>query len=202
MSTLFKMITTIQQTLFPALEKELAAPLGERGELLVTVVELARPERFIERFEWQGVGRERRQRLPILLAFIAKAVWNFARTRDLLDRLAHDAALRRLCGWEKAADVPHESTFSRAFAEFARSELAQAIHAARVRERLGKKLVGHVSRDSTAIAGRERPAPRPQRAKKIRRRRGRPRRDEQPPAKEPTRLERQGGRMLEENLAD
>ena len=28
MAILFKMITTIQQTLFPALEKELAAPLG------------------------------------------------------------------------------------------------------------------------------------------------------------------------------
>ena len=129
-------------------------------------------------------------------------MWNFARTRDLLDRLAHDAALRRLCGWEKAADVPHESTFARAFAEFAASELPQTIHAALIGEQMGQRLVGHVSRDSTAIVGRERPAPRPERVKKVSRRRGRPRRGEQRPAKELTRLERQGGRMLAENLAE
>jgi hypothetical protein len=40
--------------------------------------------------------------------------------RQLLVALASDAQLRRICGWKEAWQVPHESTFSRAFDEFAR----------------------------------------------------------------------------------
>ena len=202
MAILFTIINTIQQTLFPALEKELAAPLGEKGELFVTVVEMAQPERFIERFEWAGAGCPRKWRLPILHAFIAKAVWNFPTTRSLLDRLAHDPTLRRLCGWEKAADVPSEATFSRAFDEFAGGELPQAIHEALIKGQLGGKLVGHISRDATAIQAREKVAGKPPKAQRPKVRRGRPRKGETRPAKGPTRLERQGGRTLEENQAE
>ena len=53
MAILFRLVSTIQQTLFPALETQLAAPLGEKGERFVTVVELARPEEFCAGFEWQ-----------------------------------------------------------------------------------------------------------------------------------------------------
>ena len=122
------------------------------------MVELCRPETFLDRFEWQGQGCPRKWRLPILLGFIAKAVWNFPTTRALLDRLAHDATLRRLCGWERAGEIPSEATFSRAFAEFAASELPQQIHEVLITEHLGEKLVGHISRDATAIVGREKPA--------------------------------------------
>jgi len=202
MAILFTLISTIQQALFPALEKELAAPLGEKGELFVTVVELARPETFVERFEWQGQGCPRKWRLPILFSFVAKAVWNFPTTRALLDRLAHDPTLRRLCGWERAREIPSEATFSRAFAEFARSELPQTIHESLIREQLGQKLVGHVSRDSTAIEGREKVAVKPRKTQKLKVRRGRPRKGQTRPAIEPTRLERQGGRTLEENQAE
>jgi hypothetical protein len=208
MATLFTIITTIQQALFPALEKELAAPLGEKGELFVTVVELARPQAFSERFEWQGRGCPRKWRLPILLSFIAKAVWNFPTTRALLDRLAHDPHLRRLCGWGRAGEIPSEATFSRAFAEFAASELPQQIHAALLGEQLGAKLVGHVSRDATAIVGREKPAApaeppaAPPQPAKPRRKMGRPPKGVAPAPAEPTRLERQGGRTLAENLAE
>ena len=204
MSTLFKIITTIQQTLFPALEKELAAPLGDKGQLFVAVAELARPERFVERFEWQGVGCPRKWRLPVVFAFVAKAVWNIPTTRGLIDRLAHDPTLRRLCGWDKASEIPSEATFSRAFAEFTRAELPQAIHETLVKRRLGEqKLVGHISRDATAIEGREKAATKPKAAAKPKRRRGRPKKSDPPrPKPEPTRLEAQGGRSVEENLAD
>ena len=138
----------------------------------------------------------------MLLAFVAKAVWNFPTTRALLERLAHDPCLRRLCGWEKMAEIPSEATFSRAFAEFARSQLPQIIHEALVREKLGEKLVGHISRDSTAIEGREKPAKKPPKAPKPKAKRGRPRKGVERPKPAPTRLERQGGRTLAENLAD
>jgi hypothetical protein len=205
MTILFDLVSTIQQTLFPALERELAAPLGEKGELFVTVTGLARPETFLDRFEWQGQGCPRKWRLPILYGLIAKAVWNFPTTRALLDRLAHDATLRRLCGWERVDEIPSEATFSRAFAEFAAGELPQQIHAALIGARLGEKLVGHVSRDATAIVGREKPAAKAEPAAKppkVRRKMGRPKKGELPAAAEPTRLERQGARTLAENLAE
>jgi hypothetical protein len=204
MAILFNWVSTIQQTLFPALERELAAPLGERGELFVTVVELARPEAFCEGFEWQGVGCPRHHRLPILLAFIAKAVWDMPTTRALLDRLAHDPTMRRLCGWERRLDLPSESTFSRAFAEFAASALAERIHEALIQRELADKLVGHISRDSTDIAGREKAAkkPKPAKSAKPRRKTGRPAKGKVPTPKELTRLERQGGRTLAENLEE
>jgi hypothetical protein len=207
MSILFSMITTIQQTLFPILEKELAAPLGEKGELFVTVIELTRPDQSIERFEWQGMGCPRKWRLPVLLSFIAKAVWNFPTTRALLDRLAHDPTLRRLCGWETALEIPSESTFSRAFAEFAKCELGQQIHEALIKEQWGSKLVGHISRDATAIEAREKAVRKstPEKAEQSLRpkpRTGRPKKGEVRPPARPTRLELQGGRTLAENLED
>jgi hypothetical protein len=202
MAILSKLITTIQQTLFPALEIELEAPLGEKGQIFVTVVELVNPERFIERFEWAGMGCPRTWRLPILLAFIAKAVWNLPTTRALLDRLAHDPTLRRLCGWDRADQVPSEATFSRAFAEFAKGELLQQIHEALIKEKLGDKLVGHLSHDSTAIDAREQVVAKLKPEPKVKAKRGRPKKGEMRPVPEPKRVELQGARPLEENLAD
>ena len=66
---------------------------------------------------------------------------------------------RRLCGWETAAQVPDETVFSRAFAEFAKSEFPQRVHAALVQRTQGERLIGHILRDSTAIEAREKPQP-------------------------------------------
>ena len=83
--------------------------------------------------------------------------------------------MRRLCGWNTAADVPHESTFSRAFAEFAQSELPQLLHRALIAATQSDRLIGHLSRDSTAIEARERfpdalPKPDPKKKKKYKKR--------------------------------
>ena len=53
--------------------------------------------------------------------------------------------------------VPDEATFSRAFAEFAKARLAEHVHEALVKSYLGEALIGHISRDGTAIEARERP---------------------------------------------
>jgi hypothetical protein len=60
------------------------------------------------------------------------------------------------CGWRDGWQVPSESTFSRAFDEFAQMELAQFVHEALIRETQQDRLIGHISRDSTAIEARER----------------------------------------------
>ena len=61
-----------------------------------------------------------------------------------------------ICGWKPGEKIPHESTFSRAFAEFAQMELPQFVHEALIRETQKDRLIGHIARDSTAIEVRER----------------------------------------------
>ena len=77
------------------------------------------------------------------------------RTRALMERLQADSKLRRLCGFDLRFALPSEATFSRAFAELAASELMQRVHARMIEDTLGKQLIGHISRDSTAIEARE-----------------------------------------------
>jgi len=99
-------------------------------------------------------------------------------TSQLLDRLGCDKALRRICGWEKVSDIPSESTFSRAFSEFASSELAQRLHQALIENYQSDRLVGHISRDSTAIVAREKVAKK-EKKPKITQKRGRPKKGEE-----------------------
>lgn len=46
----------------------------------------------------------------------------------------------------------------RAFAEFTEAKLAERVHEALIKNYLGDTLIGHISRDGTAIAAREKPA--------------------------------------------
>jgi hypothetical protein len=71
-----------------------------------------------------------------------------------------------------------------------------------VSKQLGAKLMGHVSRDSTAIDGRERPAKKEAKDAEAVKKRGRPCKDDLHRVKEPTRLQLQPGRTLAENLMD
>jgi hypothetical protein len=87
------------------------------------------------------IGRPSKDRLAIASAFVAKAVYGFCLTRQLLDALATDAQLRRICGWKSPWQVPHESTFSRAFAEFSLMELPQLVHEALIRESQKERLI-------------------------------------------------------------
>jgi hypothetical protein len=80
-------------------------------------------------------------------AFVAKAVLGLPTTAGLIERLAADRALRHICGFSMWKKLPGESTFSRAFAEFAEAGLAERTRAVWVRETLGDRLVGHISRD-------------------------------------------------------
>ena len=146
-------------------------------------------------------GRPLEDRAALARAFLAKAVLDMPTTRALVERLRVEPPLRRLCGWEGEGSVPSEATFSRAFAEFATSDLPGRLHEALLDRTLEGHLAGHLSRDSTAIAGRESPAPKRAPTGKRKRRRGRPRKGEQRP-KEPRCLERQASMTLEEMLKD
>jgi len=85
MSPLFGIWNRIQNTLFPWLEDRLE-PLTEKQQEFVRVIELADVQKHIRPYRWQGVGRKRDDRLAILEAFVAKAVYNFP-TYENPDRL-------------------------------------------------------------------------------------------------------------------
>jgi hypothetical protein len=191
----------IQEFLFPILREEVG-PLTPQHERLVIVLEMARFGNFIK--VWPGLpGRPVEDRHALARAFIAKAVLNLATTVGLIERLAVDTVLRRLCGFERASQVPSESTFSRAFAEFAQSSLPALVHEALVKKVYKDGIVGHISRDATAIEVREKPVkvetqddPAPKR------KRGRPKKGEVVAKPEPRRLERQLGQTLPQMLTE
>lgn len=196
--TLSNYWNTIQGNLFPWLEEELG-PLSDKLKQLITVLEVSGIEGFVQ--QWPGLpGRPPSDRAALARAFIAKAVLGIPQTNMLIERLEVDKRLRRLCGWEHAGAIPSEATFSRAFAEFAHSRLPTRVHEALIEKTHEQRLVGHISRDATAIVAREKPE-RKTAAETPKRKRGRPRKGEQRP-KQKRRLERQLDMTLAEMLAD
>ena len=216
----------IQHELLPEL-KEQVGPLTPKLEQVINTLEWVRIEEFTG-VSWGGVGRPPFERAWLANAFVAKAVLGLATTVGLIERLMIDRALRRICGFLLCKRLPSEATFSRAFDEFAEAGLGQRVHEALIKEHLGDQLIGHISRDGTAIEAREHPV----RAEKPAgegaapaqsplfpaeekpaepsvpetpapaRKRGRPRRGEaRPPAKESP-IKRQRGQTLPDMLAE
>ena len=70
-------------------------------------------------------GRPQEDRAALARAFIAKPVFEITTTGALIDRLAIDRTLRRLCGWTSVREVPSEASDARAFVEFAGGELPE-----------------------------------------------------------------------------
>lgn len=196
--TISRFWSRIQGSLFPELEEELG-PLTEKQQQLVAILEVIRIEEFVPKF-FGYVGRPPKDRAALARAFVAKAMFNMSTTRALIERVKSDISLRRICGWERCSQVPDESTFSRAFSEFAKSEIPKLVHDALISNVYEKQLVGHVSRDSTAIEAREKPVLK-KKKKKIPKKRGRPKKGEER-AKESKRLDRQLEMSQKERLSD
>lgn len=201
--TVSQYFLSMQRNLFPSFAEDLG-PTTDKHLRVIIALDMIEVEKFTLYQSPFAVGRPPVNRDAMARAFIAKAVLNIPTTVGLIDRLKADQVLRRLCGFERK--IPSEGTFSNAFAEFSNQGLAQIIHAALVRETYKEKIVGHVSRDSTAINGREKPG------KKIKneadtekvspKKKGRPRKGEEQVPKDPTRIERQMKMSLAEMLAD
>ncbi|MEZ5533997.1 MAG: transposase [Thiolinea sp.] len=187
--------TALMQQLL-SVQHELLPQLGEGLDILTPKL-----EKLVHVLDWldmaaffpsrYGVdGRPPHDRQALAIAFVAKVVLNLPTTAALRERLQVDRSLRHICGFPRWKPLPSEATFSRAFDEFAQSRLAERVHESLIRSHLGDELVGHISRDATAIEAREQPeaAPKPAPAADepaaAPRKRGRPRKGEQRPAKE------------------
>jgi hypothetical protein len=144
----------LQEDLFPLLQT-VTGPLSGQMQLLAAVICLAPLGLFLSARR-AATGRPARDRAALATAFMAKAILNLPTTRDLISRLKVDEALRQYCGWSTSRALPHESKFSRAFAEFAQTQLPQQLHEAVIAVTQERRLIGHIARDSTAILVRER----------------------------------------------
>ncbi len=196
----------IQGTLFSWLEEQLD-PLTEKQQQLVTILELVRIEQFLP-YYFKCEGRPLKTRSAIARSFVAKTIYNMETNTHLIERLKTDKNLRRICGWESRAQLPHESTFSRAFAEFAKTSLAQRTHEALINKFLKDEVVLHIRRDSTAVKAREQPVKqvKKNKSKQLAKstQRGRPKKCEQqmPQKQEVRRIEKQKNMTLSEMLED
>ncbi len=112
----------------------------------------------------------------------------------LLERLNSDKNLRRICGWESRSQIPSESTFSRAFGEFANTALPERVHESFIKKTLGNEIISHNSRDSTAIEAREKAKEKNPTTHKVNgkpKKKGRPKKGEEKVVPEPKRIEKQ-----------
>lgn len=146
----------IQHDLIPNLSDEVGGLTPKLKQVIYTL-EWVRIEEFVES-SWCGVGRPPHVRAWLANAFVAKTVLKLTTTVGLIERLTIDRALRRICGFSLCKKLPSEGTLSRAFEEFTESKLPERVQEALVKEHLGSELIGHLSRDGTAIEARERPS--------------------------------------------
>ena len=91
----------VQHELMPELRAE-AGTLTPKLEKVVHTLEWVRIEEFISS-TWRGCERPEH---------------NWGMLAGLIERLAMDRALRRICGFPMWKKLPDKSTFSRVFAEF------------------------------------------------------------------------------------
>ena len=116
----------IQHELLPELRNDVGT-LTPKLERVIHTLEWVRIEEFVTS-TWCGIGRPPSERAWLANAFVAKAVLGMTTTAGLIERLTIDRALRRICGFPLCKKVPSESTFSRAFSEFAECRLPERVH--------------------------------------------------------------------------
>lgn len=102
----------VQEELLPELRSEVGA-LTPKLTKLVHTLEWVRIEEFVSS-TGGGCGRPEHDRGMLANAFVAKAVLGIATTTGLIERIAMDRALKRICGFSMWRKLPSEATFSRA----------------------------------------------------------------------------------------
>lgn len=151
----------------------------------------------------QGKGRPPHSRSNLFRSLIAKSILRIPTNKDLISRLESDRNLKRICGYQNEDVIPHESCFSRAFAEFAELHILELHHNEMIKTHVSDEIIGHLSRDSTAIKSREKPVNKKKDViPKVKRKRGRPKKEEVVAPKEPSNLEKQLVQSVEESLSE
>lgn len=140
-------VINLENSLFPQLQVQLGV-LSTKEEKLIRILDFAEIEKNVCNTSKTNPPKDREQ---MARAFIAKSVYNFQTTRDLIDRLSIDRTLRILCGWRHSNSIPSESKFSRAFKEFSELNIAQKAHEQFVKNYLSEKTFFYNATDATKI---------------------------------------------------
>jgi transposase len=176
LSKMWLKIINLENTLFPELQESLRIEeFSTKEARLIKVLDFAEIEKLITITSLTNTPKYREQ---IVRAFIAKSVYNFQTTRDLIDRLHVDRTLRIICGWRYAKKIPSESTFSRAFDEISTLQIAQKTHEKFVQEYLSEKTFFYNATDATKIPLREKAVKKDKKEPKIKHKVGRPKKGE------------------------
>ena len=192
-------VVNLENSLFPELQESLRIEAFSTKEAkLIRVLDFAEIEKFIIMTSSTNTPKYREQ---IARAFVAKSVYNFQTTRDLINRLHIDRTLRILCGWRYESQIPSEATFSRAFDEISTMQIAQKTHEQFVEKYLSEKTFFYNATDATKISLREKPV-KVEKNKPKQKKRGRSKKSETREAKQPSILERQKNmQTVEEKLS-
>ena len=166
-------VKNIENSLFPELQEQLGV-LSPKEQRLIKILDFAEIEKNVCTTSKTNPPKDREQ---IARAFIAKSVYNFQTTRDLIDRLSIDRTLRVLCGWRYSNEIPSESKFSRVFQEFSELNIAQKTHEQFVKEYLSQMTFFYNATDATKIPLREK-AVKKEKIEKVKHKPGRPKKGE------------------------
>lgn len=196
-----RILTPIQQSLFPEVEKRLESDLSDKEKDLIRILEIIKIERYVHRKAFtQAMGRKLKEREAISRFFVAKAFYEVKNTKGMIEMVKGSPSLMRICGFHDRSSFPSEPTFSRAYQEFSASKLLDVVHKELIDKHLKPELIGHISRDSSAIEAREKPKKKDAKPKRAPRKRGRPSKGEIREARLATRIEQQKTQPAEEAL--
>jgi transposase len=173
LSKIWLKVTNLENSLFPQLQEKLGI-LTSKEQKLIKVLDFAEIEKNICTTSKTNPPKDREQ---ITRAFVAKSVYNFQTTRDLIDRLHVDRTLRVLCGWRHSNNIPSESKFSRAFQEISDLKIAEKTHEQFVKEYLSQMTFFYNATDATKIPLREK-AVKKEKVEKVKYKAGRPKKGE------------------------
>lgn len=128
--------------------------LSSTHKNLISILELLRIEEFVPCTR-NNEGRPSKDRCAMARAYIAKIVFKFSYTKQLVEYLNVDDQLKVICGWDVFSRIPSESKFSRVFNEFSRIKLPEIVHQALIKGLYKDQIIGHVVKDSAPIEVRE-----------------------------------------------
>jgi len=189
LSKMWLKVVNLENSLFPELQESLRVEeFSSKESKLIRVLDFAEIDKYIVNTSCTNIPKSREQ---IARSFIAKSVYNFQTTRDLIDRLHVDRTLRIICGWIYKNEIPSEATFSRAFDEISTMQIAQKTHEKFVQEYLSEKTFFYNATDATKIPLREKAVKKAKKEPKVKHKAGRPKKGETREPIKPTILKQQ-----------
>ena len=141
-----------QEEIFPELKNNFGY-LTSKHEQLIQILDLIDLNAIYPRGLWDSCfGRPIKHRHAFVIAFIARTIWNIAKTTDLIAYLKVDRALRVICGFDgRSRSIPSEASFSREFKQLCKLDIPDKIHQSLIKDHCSGELYEHLAFDASSI---------------------------------------------------